>query len=82
MLDIATGSDEIRGGVGMVYGNHLLNQNRTCIQVIGHQMSRGPNDLHTALEGLMVGLGSHKGRKEGMVNIDDPRRVSAHKIRR
>ena len=54
---------------------HVLLNDGAGIQLGCHVMAGGTDDFHAALPGLVVGLGSHEGGQERVVNVDDVVRV-------
>lgn len=52
--------------------NHILFNDRSCIQFCCYIMTGSTNDLHTTLKCCMIRFCSHKCRKERVMNIDNP----------
>src|SRR5690606_39787840 len=70
-LQVPALGNEIRDRMGMGHGGDILFYNGPRIQLGGHIMAGGPYDFHTPFKGGMIGLGPHKGGKEGMVDVED-----------
>ena len=72
LLDVATGLGHAFGGVGVVYGRHVLGDDRPGVELGGDEMGRGPDQLHAAGEGLPVGACAGEGREERVMDVDHP----------
>ncbi len=71
-LHIAPEGNVILRALRVGHANDVLLDDRAFIEV-GSDIMRGrPNELHPALIGLAVGIGTLKARQEGVVDIDDP----------
>ena len=64
LFDVPAGLHEILRRVSVVDWNHLLYDDRALIKLGRDEMRRGANDLHSALERLMVRLCTGEGGKE------------------
>ena len=70
-LKIPPFPNEILHRIPMSHANHVLFDDRSFVQVLGRVMGGRSNDLHATVVRLSVGIGSDKGRKKGMVDVDD-----------
>ena len=59
---------------------YVLLDNRAGIQFGRHVMARGTNNLHATLPRLMIGLGTHEGRQERMVDVDNMMRIGGYHL--
>jgi len=57
--------------VAVVNGFGVLDDDRSFIEVVGHEVGRSADDLHASIMRLLIGIGSDKGWQEGMVNVDE-----------
>ena len=80
-LDIATLAHEFLGGVAVVAVNNILCDNRAFVQVLGHIMRGGADQLDAPLKGALIGIGPHEGRQETVVDVDDALRIGPHNKR-
>ena len=55
----------------MIHAHDVLLDNRSLVQIRGHEMRRRANDLHAPLVRLVVGFCALEGGKERMVDVDD-----------
>ena len=54
-LDVPPDRDQVLGGVGMADPGHVLLDDRALIEVDGHEMGGGPDQLDPSLMRLVVG---------------------------
>ena len=66
--------------MGVGYGGYILSDDGSCIQFLGYVMARGANNLYPSFKSGMVRFRSCKGRKEGMVDIDDLVGIHTNKL--
>ena len=71
LLQIPSFRDKIRNGMYMGNRAYILGNDRTFIQFLGDIVAGRPDDLYPTAEGCMVGFGPGKGRKEGVMDIND-----------
>lgn len=62
--------------------NDILMNDRSLVQLGGHVMTRGTDELHPALVRLMVGLCADKCREEGVMDIENLVGKSVNETRR
>ena len=60
---------------------YVLLNDRPLIQIRGHIMTGGTDQLHPLVVGLLVGISPHKRRQEGVMNIDHPVGIVRDEIR-
>src|SRR2546427_13060608 len=53
--------------------DHVLNDNRSRIQLARHEMRRRPDHLHATLKRLMIGPSPCERGQERMMDVDDAR---------
>src|SRR5271169_3417869 len=75
LLDIPSLLHQVIDGVAVINPNHVLFDDGAIIEHLRNVVSGSADQLHAALEGLMVGLGSDERRQERMMNIDQIRRA-------
>lgn len=71
LFDVASGLAEVFGGVGMVHGDDLLDDDGALVEIGGDEVGGGADDLHAAVEGLVIGAGAGEGGEEGVMDVDD-----------
>ena len=54
----------------MLYPLNLLINNGASIKILGYIMACCSDQLYPSLEGLPIGIGSHKSRKKAMMDVD------------
>ena len=54
----------------MAHGHGGLGNDRPPVQLLGHVVAGGPNQLHAPLPGPVIGLGALEGRQERVVDVD------------
>src|SRR3954451_11842594 len=69
-LDVATGRDELGGVEAVVDARHVLLDDRALVEVAGHVVRRGADQLHAAVERLVVGPRTLEARQERVVDVD------------
>ena len=83
LLDIVPGLCQGVGIVAVVHLDDILLDDRALVEVVRHEVRRGADDLHAAGESLVIRLGAHEGRQEGMVDVDElAQRVMPDEFRR
>ncbi len=60
----------------------VLLDDRPLIELLRHVMGGGPDHLHPAREGLLVGLSPDEGRQEAVMDIDDRAGIGSKKSAR
>src|ERR1700693_5924891 len=70
-LEVASLADHIFNGVAVRNASDFLFDDRAFIEIHGDVVTRGSDQLHSAKEGLMVGLGTDESRKKRMMDIDN-----------
>lgn len=70
-LYVASLARQLLRAQSMVHSDHVLLNNWSLIQIAGHEMSSGTDDLDTAIICLVVGLGTLEGGQEAVVDVDD-----------
>eukprot|EP01136_Pigoraptor_vietnamica_P025315 Opistho-1_new@79202 len=73
-LDIAAHGHELLGRQAVVDAGDLLLDDGSFVQVRGHVMGGGADQLDTALIGLVIGLGALEAGQEAVVDVDGPAR--------
>lgn len=81
-LDVATGVGELLGAHAVVHAHDILLDDGTLIEVAGDKVGGRADNLHTAVIGLVVGLGALEGRQEAVVDVDDTSRHGLAQLRR
>lgn len=71
LFDIASGALEVIGGVGVVHGDDLLDEDGAFVELFGDEVCGGADDFDAALEGLVVGAGADEGGEEGVMDVDE-----------
>lgn len=74
-LHVGTFLDQILGAHAVVDPRNALLNDGALVEVGRDEVGRGPNDLYTAVVGLVVGLGALEGGQEAVVDVDD---LAAH----
>ena len=69
-LEIASTLDQFLGTVSVTDPGDILFDDWTFVQILGNIVGSGTDELDPTFVGLVVGPGSGKGRKKGVVNID------------
>ena len=69
-LDIPAEGHQVLRRHGVVDPRHVLLDDRAVVELGRHVMGRRADDLHPALEGLVVGARALEARQEGMVDVD------------
>lgn len=75
LLEILALIDERLWRILVGNADDILLDDRTSIEVFGNIMACRANDLDSPLESLMIWLGSHECRQEGMMDVDDIVRI-------
>ena len=70
-LAIAAEADEVIGFVVMLHARDLLLDDGALIKVLRGAVAGRADKFHAAFESTAVRIGSDKGGKKGMVDIDD-----------
>jgi DNA-binding transcriptional LysR family regulator len=70
-LHVAAEADHLVGGVAVVHAHDFLLDDRAGVEVGGGVVAGGADELHAAVEGLVVGLGPHEGGQEAVVDVDN-----------
>lgn len=70
-FQIATFSRQIGDGIPMADSGDFLVQDRTLVEILGHIVSGGSDDLHPSVMSLTIGIGTDESREERVVDIDD-----------
>jgi hypothetical protein len=55
------------------HARDVLLDDRAGVELLGHVVRGGADDLHPALVGARVGIGAREGRQERVVDVDDRR---------
>src|SRR5436190_8574939 len=71
-LDVPAGLGEALRGERVVHPDHVLLDDRALVQLRGHVVGGGADQLDAARVGLVVGLGALEARQEGVVDVDHP----------
>src|SRR5437868_2911585 len=58
----------------------VLLDDRTRVELFGHVMSGGPDDLHATIQGTTIWVGPDEGRQKRMVDVDDWRPDSVDEV--
>lgn len=81
-LDVTSGMSQLLGTQGVVHANNILLDDGALVKIARDKVRRGPDELHAAVIGLVVGLGALEGRQKTVVDIDDfPRHGLAQRRR-
>ena len=81
-LDVAAAGHEVGGGLGVGHRLHGLRDDRALVQVGGHVVGGGADELHAAFVRLVVGAGALEGGQERVVDVDGhPGQVPAQLVR-
>ena len=70
-LQVAAFEHQAFGGVLVGDAHHVLLDDGAGVELARHVVACRTDDFHTALPGLMVGLGAYEGGEEGVVDVDD-----------
>jgi len=70
LLEVPALGDKTLGGILMGDTDNILFDDRTRIKIGSHIVAGGTDNLHSPLEGLMIGLCADEGREEGMMDVD------------
>ena len=70
-LEVASLADHIFDGIAVRDTGYFLFDDWTFIEIHGHVVTRGPDQLHSAQEGLMVRFGADESGEKRMMNVDD-----------
>ncbi len=70
-LEVAALADQILDLVAVAYPAHVLLDDRPLVEIGGHVVGGGADDLDAAVLGLMVGAGADERRQERMVDVDE-----------
>ena len=76
-FEIVAKADQVLHRVAV---SHVLLNNWTGIECLGHIVTRGSDDFHTTLTCRVVWASTGKRGKECMMNVYDPIRVNLHKL--
>ncbi len=79
---IASFADQVIDGITMIHGQRALGDDGTFVKIVGDVMTGRADDFHAAFKRLVVGLASGEGRKEAVMNVDDPFREFGHECGR
>ena len=80
LFEVATFEHQTLGGVFMGNPDHILFDDGACVEVTGHIMAGGPDNLHTPFPCLVVGLCPDECGQEGLVDVDDVVGVPANHL--
>src|SRR5690606_2855423 len=69
-FDVAADADQVARGHGVVHPGHVLLDDRALVQVRGHVVRGGADDLDPARVRLVVGLGALEAGQEAVVDVD------------
>ncbi len=75
-LHVPTDAQQIVDGVAMVDAADVLLDDGAGVQLGGHVVAGGPDQLDAPLEGLMVGTGPGERGEEAVMDVDDPSGVA------
>jgi predicted amino acid-binding ACT domain protein len=81
-FQIAAFLQQVIKGIAMRDANHILLNDRPVIENFRDVMAGSPNQLYTAQESLVIGLGADKRRQKRMVNVDDAMRILIYEVGR
>ena len=73
------GIGHVVGAVGVVDINDILGDDRPFVQVVVDKVRGRPDDLDPAVIRLLIGFGTDKGGKKGVVDVDDALGIVFHK---
>ena len=79
-LDVAPLAHQVGRRVAMAHPHHVLLDDRALVQIGGRVVRGGADTLHAAAVGLVVGPAAAEGRQEGVVDVDDARRVGLDEV--
>src|SRR5690606_32596530 len=71
-LGVLTELDELLGGVGVAHPCHLLLDDRALVEVGGHEVRRGADELDAAGVCLVVRPSALEAGQERVVDVDRP----------
>lgn len=74
-LEVSSFPRELGHRVAVGHTCDLLVEDRSFVEFFGHVVRGGPDQLHTPVMSLAVGVGSDEGREERVMNVDDPRSI-------
>src|SRR5439155_1041663 len=74
--------DDVRQPVAVGDTGDILLDDRPFVQLVGHIMTGGADQLYAANEGPVVRAGAAERRKKGVVHVDDPQRKARDKVGR
>src|ERR1017187_6994953 len=81
-LDVPSLARERLGGVVMAHGLHILLDDRTLVQILGHVMGGGADQFYAARMRLMIRLRALESRQERGVDVDAlPRQFAGELVR-
>ena len=69
-LDVSPRGNQLLGGEGVIDPHHLLLDDGAFVEVGGHVVGCGPDQLDTAFVRLVVGLAALEARQERVVDVD------------
>src|SRR5580704_1227623 len=79
-LEVTSLADHVFDGIAVRDASHFLFDDWTFIQIHGHVVTRGPDQLHSPQESLMVRLCSDEGGEKRVMNIDDATGIVGNEI--
>ncbi len=80
-LDVPAQGHQILGALGVRDADDVLLDDRSGIEVGGHVVAGGADELYAAGVGLVVRTGADETGQEAVVNVDDPSRVPVTDLR-
>jgi hypothetical protein len=69
-LHVGAEPDQVGGGVPVIDADDVLLDDRALVQVFGHVVGRGADQLDATVLGLLVGTGADEGGQERVVDVD------------
>jgi len=80
LFEVAAFADEVFDGVAVGYADYILLDDGTVVEDFGDVVAGCADQLHAALEGLMVRAGADEGGQKRMMNVDDALRIAVDEI--
>ena len=81
-LDVLAVAHHVVRGIRMVDADDILLDDGPLVQLGGHVVAGGADQLDAPLVGLVVGLGADEAGEEAVVDVDDLARVGGTQVRR
>src|ERR1700683_2131461 len=80
LFEILTFADEIFDRVAMRDADHVLLNDRTIVEHLGHGVAGRADHFDSTIERLMVRTGTDECRQERVMDVDNPLWIPVHKF--